>query len=268
MLVRARPAFTLIELLVVIAVIALLATLLLPALARAKTHAQTIKCLNNMKQFSVAWLLYADDHNDVVVPNIGSAGLSALSPETWVRGWLDNNFFESWADNTNTIFLTESLLAPYLNHSIPVWRCPADKSASRFNGQYLPRVRSYSMNAYLNSPNVPPGRPWKTFRKITDMTDPPPSGIYVIIDERQDSIQDCLFVIDMDDEPASLESVPRSSHAGAGTLSFADGHAESKKWRDPRSNPVQYPFGPVVTWSSPPANPDVLWLRARTTGVK
>src|SRR6266542_3847132 len=71
---RRRDAFTLVELLVVIAIIAVLAALLLPALGRAKARAQTIQCLNNLRQLQLAWFLYAGDQNDRLPGNHDEAG--------------------------------------------------------------------------------------------------------------------------------------------------------------------------------------------------
>jgi prepilin-type N-terminal cleavage/methylation domain-containing protein/prepilin-type processing-associated H-X9-DG protein len=73
-------AFTLIELLVVVAIIAILASMLLPALARAKEKAKAIKCLSNEKQIGLGYILYANDHSDYLPL---AADPSAASPCQW-----------------------------------------------------------------------------------------------------------------------------------------------------------------------------------------
>lgn len=101
------------------------------------------------------------------------------------------------------------------------------------------------------------------------MINPSPAQTFVFIDEREDSIDDCMFVVDMFNGPASLASVPRNAHHGRGTLSFADGHGELHRWLDPRTEPPIIPFEFVnLVWTNRPPNPDVLWLREHTTGLK
>jgi type II secretory pathway pseudopilin PulG len=140
----------LIELLVVIAVIAVLATLLLPGLIRARNQAWTVNCLGQMKQFSSAWLMYAGDNNDRIPPNQGALGRTFRAEDTWVHGWLELGVAD-WPDNINTRHLIDSHLGPYLSYSTEVWHCPADRSRTLQSGVLRPRVRSYSMNNYLNS---------------------------------------------------------------------------------------------------------------------
>jgi prepilin-type N-terminal cleavage/methylation domain-containing protein/prepilin-type processing-associated H-X9-DG protein len=263
-----RAGFTLIELLVVIAIIAILAGLLLPVLAKARTKAQGIQCLNNLNQLSLSWIMYADDNADKIPPNNINATDYA---KTWVRGWLD--YATPVPDNTNIVYLMRSHLWPY-HQTLATWRCPADKSMSRHGGSLYPRVRSVSMNCWLNAEAAWEGlNQYKVMRKISEMTEPSPTGIWVLTDEREDRINNGFFVVDMRGfNPRSLNSlqladIPASYHNGAGGVTFADGHSEIHHWLDPRTKPPVHPGRNLPLTAGSPNNRDVVWLQERSTGL-
>jgi prepilin-type processing-associated H-X9-DG protein len=217
--------------------------------------------------------MYADEYEERMPPNNFTAGPSVPfwpDDHTWVKGWLVPGNWDDWSDNTNMVYLRESLLGPYLGRSTGVWRCPADPSMSRHQGELLPRVRSYSMNIYMNLPFEAETSRWKTFRKTSEITKPPPSETFVLIDEREDSIEDALFQMDLENLPVGFAAIPRASHNREGTLSFADGHVQKHKWRDPRTQPPLRPnsYVEIIRPSWEPNNPDAVWLNGQATGLK
>jgi len=214
-----KRGFTLIELLVVIAIIAILASMLMPALSKAKGKAQAIKCMNNTRQVTIAWFMYADDNEDKVASNPGwIAG---------VMGWKAPN------DNTNATLMVDSkwsLMAPYLP-SADVFKCPSDKTG---------RVRSLAMNAAFGgnpdlSKQVDPQRKFIAVKKLAQASQPGPSETWVTLDEHPDSINDGTFHVIPGLPPhlAEWRDLPASYHqGGAANFSYADGHSSIKAWRD------------------------------------
>ncbi len=260
-----RKGFTLIELLVVIAIIAILAGMLLPALGKAKSKAQGIKCMGNLRQLGLAWVMYADDHEQKVVPN--APGRNRGASESWVTGWLD---MANGTDNTNVVKLRQSLLYPYHN-SDAVYKCPADKSVSRHGGQVHRRVRTVSMNSWLDWGRLSGSPGFKVIKKVSDMTNPSPSQTWVLVDEREDSIDEGYFAVDMTGFPDAPERIkfvnfPASYHNNAAGYMFADGHAEIKKWIDPRTSPPLVKGQLMQLNVTSPNNPDLRWIQERTTG--
>jgi prepilin-type N-terminal cleavage/methylation domain-containing protein/prepilin-type processing-associated H-X9-DG protein len=215
-------AFTLIELLVVIAIIGILASLLLPALSRAKGNAQSSKCQQNIRQLSLAWTLYAEDSEDRYVYNLG-IDETRSTRHNWVNNVLS---WDNDADNTNTVLVTGGLLAPFAGGSAGLFKCPSDRSRA-VNG---PRTRSISMNALVGNPGILTNRfnpLYRQFFKSTDLVQP--SQVFVLMDEHPDTLNDGFFMNRF--ERPDWGNLPGSYHSGSASMSFADGHQEMHRWQ-------------------------------------
>jgi prepilin-type N-terminal cleavage/methylation domain-containing protein len=286
-------AFTLIELLVVIAIIAILAAMLLPALARAKQKGQGVQCMNNHRQLMLAWRLYADDSRDFLVYASGDTALDGSHPTpgpnpynqyAWSLSNMDfdpNNRF-NWDP---TLDMMKRPLWPYAKTQ-NIYKCPSDHSSVTVNGVAKPRVRTMSMNLYVggfvNETNVLGNDGGWSFAdnyliysklsQFGSSGSAPADKIFVFLDMRDDRVNWGNFMTDMSGyspaNPAQYSfttDLPGMYHDMACGFSFADGHAEMKRWRDPRTTP---PFSPITDPYAQPASPnnlDVAWLQDHST---
>jgi prepilin-type N-terminal cleavage/methylation domain-containing protein/prepilin-type processing-associated H-X9-DG protein len=236
-----RSAFTLIELLVVIAIIAILAALLLPALSRAKVQALSVACLNNLKQLQTCFHLYSLDHSDILPPNNFVYDVDTGQP--FSEGFSTNL---TWCPglapyDTNTSAIEAGLLFPY-NRSTAIYHCPGDRSFARtLAGDRLPflKTRSYNMSQSINGLPIelengflPP-----SFKKETEIKEPPPSDLFVFLDVHEDGILDSLFGVPPPGWVFKSDiwwDLPADRHSKGANLSFADGHVEHWKWVAPK----------------------------------
>jgi prepilin-type N-terminal cleavage/methylation domain-containing protein len=294
---RRLSGFTLIELLVVIGIIAVLAALLLPVLDKAKLKAKGIQCMNNHRQLAIAWKMYVDDSREFLpfasYWPYGPAELTAENQYAWVTGGMDfnPNNPSNWDIHQD---IANSPLWSYCGKSAAIWKCPADSSFVTVNGQNISRVRSMSMNVwiggfvgydgglsggagYVNPFPYPPGTyggsPWRVYLKMGDFMDPGPSGTFLLLDMREDSIDWGNFATDMTgwpDQPdqTGFYDLPGSYHHRAGGFSFVDGHSEIKRWLDDRTMPPLLPGGMIPDQFRSPDNPDAIWLQEHATRRK
>jgi len=214
-------AFTLVELLVVIAIIALLMALLMPALERAREQGKRVMCLNNLKQLTLAWNLYADDNDDKIVN--GATGYSNVGPPQ--ISWGDHTNEIAWVDVTfppsdwDTVLqqIKDGALWPYAKN-VKLFRCPTGLA-----GEALTYSIMFSMNAvnHIWTQGVA-GAHVKSRSEIHN-----PAYRLVFIDEG--CMTPDAYAVYYKDEQWFDD--PPVRHGDGATVSFVDGHSEHHKWK-------------------------------------
>lgn len=268
--IRSESGFTLHEALALTAVFCVLALVQVSSLAGGSRSSQADLCRSNHRKLIQAWLMYSDDNNGSLVPNGGSVGDGGpgSGQQSWASGWMD---FTSHPDNINTDYLVASdktgyygLLGPYLQRDPKYFHCPSDASSVQIYGTYQRRVRSVSMNGWMG------GYAWNgedqfvVYKKTSEISDP--SGKFVTVDERADSINDSWLATDMGNQ--QIIDFPGVYHSGGTWLSFADGHVEFRRWSDAATTPP-YSRNQLLALGVLPSNtPDANWLLARTSELK
>jgi prepilin-type N-terminal cleavage/methylation domain-containing protein/prepilin-type processing-associated H-X9-DG protein len=285
-----KRGFTLIELLVVIAIIAILAAMLLPALAKSKSKAQGIYCMNNGKQLMLAFTLYSADYRDFYPPNPDDG--NTVPGHAWVGG----QGGVGGAQEFNPDVLTDSrrnLMSQYTGNNVSIYKCPADRRTGLYQGNVpglagtqVSAARTFSMNqavgticsafakgsGHVGAPdravNGPwldnthshrSGNPFLTYGKNSDMTRPGPASTWVLIDEDAYSLNDAGLGVGL--ITAEWIDYPGTYHNNACGIAFADGHSEIHKWVEGSTKVV----GGKVPRKAVPGSRDWKWLSEHTS---
>jgi prepilin-type N-terminal cleavage/methylation domain-containing protein/prepilin-type processing-associated H-X9-DG protein len=302
-----EEGFTLVELLVVLATVAILAALLLPAVAGTKPSSQAFQCMENQRQLTLGWQMYAEDNASLLPPNdypyltsYASAGANQAKMKNWVVGTMAVAFdaidFPYLSGGVSELLDPNTLLSPYIKNRA-VYRCPADNYVDPYAGNKV-HVRSYSMNSAVGtifnssiemggSSGLHIGSPvsggwlsgaaynanqttYLTYGKMSSLSRPGPANTFVFMDENPYSINDGSMNISAQTTAGNtyLIDCPSGNHNLSAAISFADGHVIMHRWLDARTYTPQNRGSQQAAMRQTPDNQDCFYLAPITSALR
>jgi len=293
-MLRRNSAFTLIELLVVVSIIALLVSILMPALAKAREQGQRALCLVHTKGMTTGWLLYASDNDDKLVSGktrpirqLGSTnppvfewnpvavfnGDPAYYPDkTWIGYWGINPASPQPALDipAREATVTIGLMYPYIEE-LGIYKCPTVRNEEEKSSYSI----MDAMNGHYTTATVSHGG--KVFTKLPEITSPSERIVFVCEGDGAQDMGQSWAPLDLENNDLAAGEWPGFwdyapiLHSEGAIFSFADGHAEYHLWTDPRTIGDADGSIPRPTTSGIPLpqtnNDDVAWLAQYGWGI-
>ena len=277
-----QKGFTLIELLVVISIIALLLSILMPGLQKAKEAAKRVVCLTKLKTIGLAWILYASDNDDKMVnPDNGRDGWVDIigSPDGAYEGkaTYGSDYVLNWSGTMNELaeeredVLRRGLLWPYMSN-VKAYKCPShQKQSTPLQIQQYPfvprdkRKQSYVIVGLMNGHSVWQGGDLEVYNKMSEIKRP---GSTLALTEQHDPRGYVGGSWVWDPTPGEVMAGPTMCgewlagwHGGGQNWAYCDGSTKLRKWKEDETIEAiergdDYPF-----FSQ--GNEDQLWIARR-----
>ena len=290
---KSRRGFTLIELLVVIAIIAILMSILMPALNRAREQGRRAACQGNLKTLTLGWIMYADENNDKIVNGAGGFHYTASGAMTnngaqldiveraWVgKGWQDdyanpNIINAAVNETTQKLAINQGALWPMIKNE-GCYKCPTGRRAEFVTYSVLDSMNGLNgsngrgaVSTGTNHVTAVGNRVGKTvlwIKRKTEITSPGPAERFVFIDEG--AMTPDSFAVHYDQN--TWWDNPMVRHGDGTTVSWADGHVSHYKWSSPET--IEFGrahrdfYGGGFTPTTPEAQEELRQFRRYTWG--
>jgi len=262
---RNKKAFTLVELLVVIAIIALLMAILMPALNRVREQGKRVVCLSNLKQLTLAWIMYADENDDKIVNGdteeytaMYSAGRPFNDSHYREKPWVKKDWGGTLSETQKKQAIIDGALYEYAKN-LKLYKCPTGRTTQN----------EWRLYAVVDAMNC---KGW------TDRGDMPGSVMLKKKGQIQESAYRFVFIDDGGTGGFALGGwtcyvkqemwwdPPPIRHGDGTTFSFADGRSEYRKWADPRTIDFGKRVPPTAFSGTQAGNDDIRWTSIGSWG--